>query len=218
MYLTPDTAPGTNKCRVLLIPDDKTWLALVTGALSELTHAYNYEQFGTLTPQETAEAFQTILQSLEDCQPTLTDLVIAEQREALNVNGGDMVASVWNVRKLNTLVADTGGIATLANNRLTLPAGTYRFRAYASTYNVVHSVLAIINYDTSTVIYQGPLTYVSDATVIQQTHISGRFTLASQTQIYLGNLCSQSQSGYGQGAPLNMGLYESYASLWLERE
>lgn len=56
-WLTPDTAPGSIAARCLLIPDAPDWLAIVSGALLPLIYAYNFEQFGTETPQGTADVF-----------------------------------------------------------------------------------------------------------------------------------------------------------------
>lgn len=55
-YLTPDTIPTSTTCRVLLIPDSVEWLAIVQGALQELTYSYNYESYGAATPDECAAA------------------------------------------------------------------------------------------------------------------------------------------------------------------
>lgn len=60
-YLTPDSAPSGRVCRTISIPDDWQWLSLVGGALSELTKVYNFEKFGSLTPEETAEFFTDLL-------------------------------------------------------------------------------------------------------------------------------------------------------------
>jgi len=56
-YLTPNTAPATTSCRVLSIPDDPDIVAIVTGAFEELTFVYNFEKYGSLTPQQTAALF-----------------------------------------------------------------------------------------------------------------------------------------------------------------
>jgi len=56
-YLTPNTSPTTFQCRALLIPDDPDFVAIVTGALEELTFLYNFEQYGSLTPQQTVDFF-----------------------------------------------------------------------------------------------------------------------------------------------------------------
>ena len=59
--LTPDTAPAGYYSRRVLIPADTEWLAIVSGALLELQYAYNFEQFGTATPDETAARFAVML-------------------------------------------------------------------------------------------------------------------------------------------------------------
>jgi len=56
-YLTPDAPPGTTICRTIVIPDDLQWKAIVNGALGELFKAYNFEEYGDLTPEETAAIF-----------------------------------------------------------------------------------------------------------------------------------------------------------------
>lgn len=60
-YLTLDEIPEGRLCRPLFIPDDTMWLALFSGALTELTLPYNYQQFGTLTPQEMADACAEVI-------------------------------------------------------------------------------------------------------------------------------------------------------------
>lgn len=60
-WLTPDTAPTATRCRRIRIPDDETWIAAVSGALTPLIYAYNWELFGTLTPEEAAERAQTMV-------------------------------------------------------------------------------------------------------------------------------------------------------------
>jgi len=56
-YLTPDAPPDETICYRLEIPADYNWIALVRGALSELVKAYNFEQFGSYTPEQTALRF-----------------------------------------------------------------------------------------------------------------------------------------------------------------
>jgi len=55
-YLTPDEIPTDTICRVLKIPNDRAIIAAVTGALNELIYSWNWEQGGTVTPQEASQA------------------------------------------------------------------------------------------------------------------------------------------------------------------
>lgn len=56
-WLTPDTPPAETICRVLTIPADFDWLALVAGAIVELTNPDNFELQGSATPQDCADIF-----------------------------------------------------------------------------------------------------------------------------------------------------------------
>lgn len=59
-WLTPDTIPTANTCRILSIPDDQEWVAIVAGALFLLTQQDNWEQSGT--------------GSVANCMSRMTDL------------------------------------------------------------------------------------------------------------------------------------------------
>lgn len=56
-WLTPQAAASGVTCRRLLIPGGNDWYAIVVGCLLELCKEYNFEQFGSVTPYDTAQAF-----------------------------------------------------------------------------------------------------------------------------------------------------------------
>lgn len=58
MWLTPDTPPTDFMCRALYIPNDVNWLAIVSGALEELTFRYNWEKFGSTNPEAAAGIYR----------------------------------------------------------------------------------------------------------------------------------------------------------------
>lgn len=60
-YLTPDVLPEGRDCRALLIPAGSDWLAIVSGALTELVAKYNWQQFGSVTVDEAVAAMQTMI-------------------------------------------------------------------------------------------------------------------------------------------------------------
>lgn len=68
-YLTPETLPTEDQCRRLLIPSSPEWLAIVSGALTELTLTWNWQQKG-ITVTEALEAAQGIVASYynQPCQ------------------------------------------------------------------------------------------------------------------------------------------------------
>lgn len=59
-YLTPDDAPLNVVYRIIAIPDDKFWKAIVNGAFLDLIYARNFEQFGTATPEDCAAVFASM--------------------------------------------------------------------------------------------------------------------------------------------------------------
>lgn len=61
-YLTPETLPPTLHCRRLLIPDSSEWLAIISGALTELTLTWNWQQKG-ITVDQALEASRDIIAS-----------------------------------------------------------------------------------------------------------------------------------------------------------
>lgn len=60
-YLTPGEIPEGDICRPLSIPANGEWLAIVSGALTELTKPYNWEQFGAVTVEETIARMQIMI-------------------------------------------------------------------------------------------------------------------------------------------------------------
>lgn len=215
-YLTPDTAPGSTRCRVLIIPDDKEWLALVTGALSELTHAYNFEEFGTATPEETAQAFRDMLALYVDCEPTVSDLIIIQDQRTSGTHGGTFTAGADRTRTLNTEVIDTGNHAALSSNQITLQPGTYHLTAWAIAWYVGAHRLKWHNVTDSVTII-GSTEWIPQAN--QQTGhalISGVFTITSAKVFELRHRCSLGADNAGFGFSSGLGT-EVYAEVKLER-
>jgi len=62
-WLTPEDQPDGECCIRLIIPNGDEWETIVRGALAALGEAENFEQFGTLTPEETAQIFREALLS-----------------------------------------------------------------------------------------------------------------------------------------------------------
>lgn len=216
-YLTPDTAPGNTRCRVLVIPDDKEWLALVTGALSELTHSYNFETFGTATPEETAQAFRDMLALYVDCEPTVNDLIIIEERQTQNTHGGTFTAGAWRTRALNTEVVDTASIASLSSNQVTIPAGTYRVRAIAKAMRVGGNQIALYNATDSTFPIIGSTGHSAVSTDgNNESFLEGQITIDASKTFSLLHWCNTTVSSFGFGFAANI-TTECYARLIFER-
>jgi len=69
-WLTPDEPAPDFICRALFIPNSVEFQSLVDGALSELAYPFNYQQWGTLSPEQTAEYMAAMLVDfgLDPCQ------------------------------------------------------------------------------------------------------------------------------------------------------
>jgi len=60
-WLTPSSIPSAAVCRAIHIPDSEDWVAIVTGALLNLTFQANWETYGTLTPKQCADRMMDLL-------------------------------------------------------------------------------------------------------------------------------------------------------------
>lgn len=76
-YLTPAAPAAGFVCRTLRIPNGEEFLAAVNGALLELTYPWNWEQFGALTPDETAELFFTMYEDYRESRGCVLGTVFA---------------------------------------------------------------------------------------------------------------------------------------------
>jgi len=57
-WLTPDALPSGTRCILLYVPEGDDWEAIVRGALAPLFDPASFEQYGSITPDQTAEQFQ----------------------------------------------------------------------------------------------------------------------------------------------------------------
>lgn len=98
-YLTPTgDVPTGLLCRPVFIPDDPQWLALVSGALSELIKPGNFEQLpGGLPVDTVVQQFEALLSSYYDsaCEvppPNLANSTILFHEDATVINGAPLTA------------------------------------------------------------------------------------------------------------------------------
>lgn len=75
-YITPATIPAGVRRKVLHVPADVQYLALVTGALLELTRVQNFERVDGITPEEAAAQFTQMLYAYldEDYQNAMPEI------------------------------------------------------------------------------------------------------------------------------------------------
>jgi len=109
-YLTPDNVPEDSQCRMLKIPNSTAWLSVFMGALYPLTLPESWQQYGTLTPEEAAQAALNVIWDAYD---------VANQDCYGNCS---LPVSGSRILRLNTI---TGKLEELDLGEWTTPAGDY---------------------------------------------------------------------------------------------
>jgi hypothetical protein len=133
-----------------------------------------------------------------------------------NTDGGNPSVG-YNVRTLNTEVYDTIG-ASLASNRVTLPAGTYFVFALAPGFRIGKSKARIWNHTDSTVLLEGTGDFCATGSEANHQHamVFGTFTLSASKAIRVEHYASNNPgSGVGLGTAFNIGETEIYTQLFI---
>jgi len=60
-WLTKSALPSSNREYIISLPDDELWQADFFGAITPLVEAENWEQYGTLSPDEMADYWRDLL-------------------------------------------------------------------------------------------------------------------------------------------------------------
>jgi hypothetical protein len=144
-------------------------------------------------------------------------IYIRDER-ATGVDGGDFNAG-WQVRALNTIVSDEGGLAVRGGNLITLPAGVYRFRASAPCYRVDENKLQLVNI-TDVVYMVGKSVFAESPNLSAGVAaVSGRFAIESEKQFSLQHWATTTRLSNGFGVSVNIpGAVEVYAEIEFWRE
>ena len=140
------------------------------------------------------------------------------------VDGGTFTAGSWQTRTLNTIITNTISGASLSNNRITLPAGTYIVTAHAPGLDVNQhqAVLFGVSGDTGNLIV-GTSENTTDNSlstsnpVCTKSVIVQHLTLSTTTVLELRHKCSVTRTGYGLGSAASTGAGEIYSTVFIER-
>lgn len=87
--------------------------------------------------------------------------VIIEDQKPSGTHGGKFESGAWRTRTLNTLVYNHGSLASLSNNKFTLPAGTYCIEWDAPAYKVDSHKTRLVNADTLGTVAYGTSEFAS---------------------------------------------------------
>jgi len=134
-WLTPNETPTGYTCRRLIVPDGVDWLAILNGALLELSREYNFEPYGAVTPDAVAATFSTMWDRFsidKDVCRMVGEVILwagsySPASSALLLCDGSLVSSddyldLWNVIGLTYGGTDAGAFA-LPDLRGRVPVG-----------------------------------------------------------------------------------------------
>jgi hypothetical protein len=147
--------------------------------------------------------------------------ILARDIQVAGTSGGDFTQGAWRTRVLNTLVADNMGIASLASNQLTLPAGIYYVTARCPGRRVDSHQCRLYDITGSTVLLTGTPAFSdsTDATPASpgQTDawLEGQITLTVESVIELQHQCitTRAVDGFGFACSFDLEVY-SELELW----
>ena len=147
-----------------------------------------------------------------------TGYAILVHEEAPNTAGGSVTASTWQVRPINNIKLNTGGIVTsLSANRIKFALGTYRFSIQSQFYGTEATRTRFRNLSTSTTIAVGTSIKVNSST--GESTVVGKFTVTDANHEFAVEVnASGNQASNGFGYPANLGENEVYAIAQFTKE
>ena len=143
-----------------------------------------------------------------------------QDQKAANTAGGTFTQDAWRTRDLNVEVVDTGNIASVASNQVTLEAGTYYFRSSAPTFGTSQNIMRLYDTTATAEITRGQ-TYLAPVLhdVLTVTDVFGRFTIGVQSVLEVQHYCNATYETLGFGIAKNIDSHvEIFASIEFWKE
>jgi hypothetical protein len=133
----------------------------------------------------------------------ITPYVKIMDRQTAGTDGGTFTTGAWRTRTLNVIDSDLAGIASLASNQITLPAGTYRCSISPPAYSVNSHVARLQNITSSTTLLSSQ-TARAPATggLMTSALITGKIILPVASVLEVQHSCETTgtTSGFGLNA------------------
>lgn len=137
----------------------------------------------------------------------------ARDEKPSGIAGGATTALAWLTRDINTIKVNRIG-ASIASNRITLPAGKYYIRANAPSLSANNVRAAIYDYTHTSYVSYGPVAWSSSADNTEVTaFVEDEITLSETTQIELRMFATStypSGCGFASSVP---GVIEIYSEI-----
>ena len=131
------------------------------------------------------------------------NLLHVQDRKAKGVDGGTFTSGAWRTRVFNTELVNNIPGASLAANRITLPAGTYYIRSFAPATNVSTHTCRLYRVSPNAGVLLAGSSSNSAATNGSTTNsvIDDVVTLAETTVLEIQHACftTKADTGFGSG-------------------
>ena len=142
-----------------------------------------------------------------------TALLHVRDEKSSGTDGGTNTTGSFVTRTLNTVMTNEISGASLASNKITLPAGTYFIYARVPAFNVDRHKTKLRNTTDSSDTLIGSNSYVSGSSIQVDSWIIGRFTIAGtkEFEIHYRNQTAITSTGLGLG--VGYGVLEVYTDV-----
>lgn len=136
--------------------------------------------------------------------------ILLREEQTSGTSGGTFTSGAWQTRVLNTEVSDTGSLATLGSNQITLAAGTYRAFIKAPGNAVTYHQARLQNVtDAATLLLGTTETANSASPHVTSSVITGIFTIAAGKALEVQHYCTgtKATNGFGVAGSFNTEVY-----------
>lgn len=165
---------------------------------------------GLISPGQSLDVVGTVRSSyLIGSNGVSFPYVKVSETETSGTSGGTATSGSWITRVLNTKDSDTGSIASITSNQVTLPAGTYLFKASAPFIVSSFAQIRLYNVTTSTALIIGQNCFISTNSGPSATggtaFASGSFTLSATSALAIQYQVTTTQASDGLGSAAGFG-------------
>ncbi len=220
-YLAPVPSAGVFDAPGIRLCLNTQWASHLDGLLGQLLNRCLWAGSETDVDAALQEVNKLLVKLAEvgDCEsePIVTPYALFRDEKTMGQDGGTFTAGAWRRRQLGFTFA-TGGFATMTDDQITLPAGTYRCRIQCPAAAVNKHQARLYNVTDSAVLLWGSSqrTAATLNTVIPSI-IIGRFTLAASKVLEVQHRCETTvtNTGFGYAAGFDTEVY-TIAEIWKE--
>lgn len=146
------------------------------------------------------------------------DIVQLRDERASGTSGGAASISTWTKRTVNTEVADTGGLCSLASSVFTLQPGTYDLVGFAQFYAVANARIRLQNTSDGITVILGGSGYFSGGDFgAGPVPIVGRFTISAAKNFELQYWVAASTGAADLGSSGSTGVSEVFVDLFFRK-